>query len=104
MPSDPVRVSLDRALSLVDEALAEARAGDWGRVAELDERCRETSQTIAASLVGQDAAPYAEGLRQLRDRHRRLLELAESHRDALARARRDSRRGRQGARVYEENL
>lgn len=101
---DSPRACLDRALSLVDEALAEARAGDWARVADLDERCRQASQAMTEALAGADARPFVEGLRQLRDRHRLLLELAESHRDTLARAQRDSRRGRQGARVYEENL
>lgn len=103
MVNEAAHASLDRALALVDEALAQAESGEWERVAELDTRCREASRTITEQLRGSDPRSLLQGLRQLRDRHHRLLELAEAHRDRLAQARRDSRRGRQGARAYEDN-
>ena len=92
---------LQRALALVDHALSEAEQGAWHRVAELDARCRDASKEMARELEGHDLGPLLlQGCVELRERHRRLVELAEQHRDRLARERRESRRGREGARAY----
>lgn len=94
---------LDRARALLGEALVEAEAGEWERVADLDARCRQASRDVVDELAGEDPAPLAEGLRQLSGRHHRLLLLAEAQRERLVEARRQSVRGRQGARAYENN-
>jgi hypothetical protein len=95
--------SLEQALALLDEALVQAEAGCWERVAELDARCRDASQAVVQGIAGDDPGPLADGLKRLRDRHHRLLELAEAQRERLAEARRTSARGRRGARAYEDN-
>jgi hypothetical protein len=101
--TEAAQVCLDKALGLVDEALVAAETGAWERVSDLDARCRDASTSMAEELRGYDPMPLLRGLTRLRDRHHRLLELAERRRDQLAQASRDSRRGRQGARAYEDN-
>ncbi|TVP87235.1 MAG: flagellar protein FliT [Thioalkalivibrio sp.] len=103
MSTEAARGHLEEALVLVDEALAAAECGEWEQVSELDARCRDASRAVADALQGYDPRPLVNGFVRLRERHRRLLELAEEHRDELARASRESRRGRQGARAYEDN-
>jgi hypothetical protein len=101
--TEAAQVCLAEALAFVDEALAAAETGSWEHVSELDARCRNASTAMAEELRGYDPVPLLRGLAKLRERHRRLLELAEHRRDQLAQASRESRRGRQGARAYEDN-
>ncbi|MFO8154364.1 flagellar protein FliT [Thioalkalivibrio sp.] len=103
MSTEAAQTHLEDALRLVQEALAAAGSGEWERVSELDVRCREVSKAMGDELQGYDPRPLLPGLVRLRERHRHLLALAEGHRDELARASRESRRGRQGARAYEDN-
>jgi len=103
MSTAAAQACLEQALSLVDEALAAAESGAWELVSDLDARCRDATRSMGEELQGYDPRPLARGLAQLRERHHSLLKLAESHRDQLARASRASRRGRQGARAYEDN-
>jgi len=103
MSTEAAQACLEKALALVDEALDAAETGAWERVSDLDARCRYASSAMAEELRGYDPLPLLRGLTKLRERHHRLLELAEHRRDQLAQASRDSRRGRQGARAYEDN-
>ena len=103
MSTEAARGHLEEGLVLVDAALAAAESGEWEQVSELDARCREAAKAMASELQGYDPRPLLPELVRLRERHRRLLALAEDHRDELARASRESRRGRQGARAYEAN-
>ena len=103
MSTEAAHACLARALALVDDALAAAEQGAWERVAELDARCRDASTDMARELEGRDPAPLLRGCVELRERHRRLLDLAEQRRDQLAQESRESRRGREGARAYENS-
>jgi hypothetical protein len=92
-----------RALGHAQAALRLAESGEWTQAAQYEVLCREAVESLAAMAGEADAGALLAGLTEIREQHARLLALAESHRDRLASALRESVRGRAAALAYQEN-